>query len=437
MEKMFICAPWWMKNILVSIMGLKLKIKRSGGAVININDYEELEIYHKDQIRNLLNDCLESPYYSSQIKKFGVDVAAENILLELIKLPVIEKNEIRSNVKNIEIPNVKSSIAKTSGTTGSGLVFKTTRYSESSMWSFFTRFRGRIGLKDSKDWCGYFCGRTVKNNRESTGPYWVFNYPGKQIIFSSYHLNKKSVQSYIACLNRKQPPWIHGYPSFLFLLAKLSVEEGLSLNYSPRAITYGSENLKDDQRKVIEGFFNTKGYDLYCQTEGVAMFSECEYGSMHVDEEFSYVEFIPVKDDKYEVVGTSLFNRAFPFLRYRTGDIVELSSKQCECGRTSRIVKNIDGRDEDYIELNDGVKVGRLDHIFKSMTHIIEAQIVQKKDKSVLFRVVKSTDYNDKDEQLLRGEIFSRMSNKIDYEIVYTDKIERTKSGKLRFVVKE
>lgn len=439
MEHFFLKMPFYIKNIIVSIIGFKLRYNRSKVREIKtIRDKADVEKYQKMNLTNVFMNANNSKYYAEVFKNNNVNINGDDIFKELTKLPILDKHTVLSNKDKIEIKRECSFTLKTSGTTGTGLIFKSTRYAESIMWGYFERFRRRIGINEKEMWCGYFCGKTIKSNGDIKPPYWVFNYFGKQILFSNYHLSRDSVKSYIDCLNKHQPEWIHGYPSFLYLLSSLAFEAGLELKYRPKAITFGSESVQSQHKKIIEKFFGTHSFDLYCQTEGVAMFSECELGKMHVDEEFSYVEFLETNHkNKFEVVGTSFFNHAFPFIRYRTGDIVELDDLECKCGLSSRVIKNIDGRKEEYIELKNGSKVGRLDHIFKSMENVVEAQIKQLKNKDIEFNVVKGVGYTERDEKKLNKEITSRLSDNVDYRIIYSEKIQRTESGKLRFVIKE
>jgi hypothetical protein len=69
------------------------------------------------------------------------------------------------------------------------------------------------------------------------------------------------------------------------------------------------------------------------------------------------------------------------------------------------------------------------------MINVKEAQIKQFKNQGVTFYVVKNDNYKNYDEIILQKEIESRLN--IDYKIEYLDKIKRTKSGKLKFVISE
>ncbi|MBU6175839.1 MAG: hypothetical protein KGQ60_18700, partial [Planctomycetes bacterium] len=104
--------------------------------------------------------------------------------------------------------------------------------------------------------------------------------------------------------------------------------------------------------------------------------------------------------------------------------------------RSGRLVDEIDGRKEDYVLLPNGVKVGRLDHIFKDLVHVQESQFRQDRPESVEIRIVKGPGYDAYDQEtLLLSETRKRLGSDIDIKIQYVDRIERTKSGKLRFVI--
>ena len=119
-------------------------------------------------------------------------------------------------------------------------------------------------------------------------------------------------------------------------------------------------------------------------------------------------------------------------LRYDTGDIATLI-----VNNNQKKIISIDGRSEDYITLPNGIKLGRLDHIFKEVSNIIESQIYQKNDFSILIRIVKANNYSEQNEKKLIKEIKKRIGDTTEFKIQYLDKIDRKKSGKLKFVISE
>jgi phenylacetate-CoA ligase len=259
-------------------------------------------------------------------------------------------------------------------------------------------------------------------------------------MFSAYHLKLETARYYVDALRSHAVEWIHGYPSTLSILARFIIDNDLPKAPSVRVITTGAENLSTQQRRVIESAFGVPVFQHYGQAEAVANISECQHGRMHVDEDFSAVEFVQMnpKSNEYKIIGTNWTNTAFPLIRYDTGDIASLSSEACPCGKLGRIVKNIDGRKEDFVQLPSGAQVGRLDHIFKDLVHIREAQIYQKDMSTVTLRIVKGDRYDEFcTESCLRIEAVKRLGSAIKINIEYFNCIEKTGSGKLRFVVSE
>jgi phenylacetate-CoA ligase len=116
-------------------------------------------------------------------------------------------------------------------------------------------------------------------------------------------------------------------------------------------------------------------------------------------------------------------------------DIVSLSDRPCPCGRPGRILTNIDGRKEDYIVLASGARLGRLDHVFKDMVHIREAQLYQERPGELTVRIVPGERYSAAEEERLRRELIMRVGVDTLLSIEYVGRLERSSTGKLRFVV--
>lgn len=325
----------------------------------------------------------------------------------------------------------------TSGTTGAGLRFTATRDAVLEQWAVWWRYRSWHGISPGT-LCAHFGGRSIVSVRQQCGPYWRYNRPGAQILFSSYHLTPNTVHEYVQELRLRRPLWLHGYPSVLSLLAVMVVENKLELGYQPNWITTGAENLLPHQADAITHAFGIRPRQHYGMAEAVANISECECGALHVDEDFAAVEFVPTKDpDIFKVVGTNITNPATPLLRYDTGDIVRMSKLPCGCGRSGRVVEAIDGRCEDYIVLKNGAHLGRMDHIFKDMINVREAQIHQSVSGKLLVRVVPGHSYTVADERRLVQELHQRVGRDTEFKIAYVDTLQRSSTGKLRFITSD
>lgn len=450
-EQIYLKLPIPLQNLACNIEGYRIKRSRydstfmSRLAKANKRTYssrEDLFGYRDAQIRKFIFHCYETvPYYKHLFDERRVKPEYIKGLDDLKILPILTKDEVKANYKDLlstAVPENKHLISHTSGTTGGGLRFATTLESQQEQWVTWWRYRNWHGIA-LETWCAYFGGRSLVPLSQKATPFWRINYPGKQIMFSAYHMNNENMTHYVKYLNQKQPKWLHGYPSLLSLLAGYVLETGKKLNYQVKWITIGAENLLEQQKDLIKEAFGVYPIQHYGMAEGAANISQCEKGNLHVDEDYAAIEFEPnTEGSGFKVIGTNFTNYAFPLLRYDTQDLVNIEDgTSCFCGRHGRIVKTIDGRKEDYVVLRDGTRIGRMDHIFKDLVNINEAQIYQQIPGKIEVRIVKGKEYNASDEKKLHLEIEKRLGKDTQIDFSYVEKLERSKTGKLRFVINE
>ena len=124
---------------------------------------------------------------------------------------------------------------------------------------------------------------------------------------------------------------------------------------------FGAEAFSDKLREKVENGLGIEAFDIYGMTEtgGVGTTGmDCPYHcGIHVWEDQYIVEVLdpltgkPVEEGKQgEITFTSLQRKAMPILRFRTGDLTRVLSRQkCECGRTSLRIDRITGRIDDML----------------------------------------------------------------------------------------
>jgi len=65
-------------------------------------------------------------------------------------------------------------------------------------------------------------------------------------------MNARNMPTYAKELKHSRPPWLHGYPSLLTLLAKYILETEFDIGYQIQWVTIGAENILTHQAKLIE-----------------------------------------------------------------------------------------------------------------------------------------------------------------------------------------
>ncbi len=445
-ERLYQHLPLALQNIAVSVEGWRIArlrynsyFKKQLSQALAREKYnsQRMEEYRRTRLREFIRHAAtQVPYYRQLFRELKICANDIVTLDDLKKLPILTKAKVRSNPAQFVPDNISSLTpmrAHTSGTTGAGLKFFVTRKAHREQWATWWRYRKAHGI-GLKEWCAYFGGRAIVPIGQPAPPYWRVNYPGRQVLFSGYHLGPATALSYIQHLQKLSLRWIHGYPSLLSLLAFYILQWNIKIT-KIKWVTIGAESLLPHQAETIFRAFGVTPIQHYGMAEGVSNISECPGNQLHVDEDFSIVEFVLFQNNVYSIIGTNYLNPAFPLIRYDTGDTAILGENTCSCGRQGRIIRSIDGRVEDYLVAKDGSLLGRMDHLFKNLTHIQEAQIVQNKPGRAILRIVRAPKYSPQDEKELRASITKYVGDKIEIAIQYVEQIEKTAIGKLRLVV--
>ena len=124
---------------------------------------------------------------------------------------------------------------------------------------------------------------------------------------------------------------------------------------------FGAESLTKPMTKRISSELGIEAFNIYGMTEtgGVGTLGcDCaDHSGIHVWEDQYYLEVVdpatkkPLPDGELgELLVTSLTREAIPVLRYKTGDLTRIVSREkCACGRTHVRIDNIAGRTDDML----------------------------------------------------------------------------------------
>lgn len=395
---------------------------------------EKIIEYQNKMLRlSVENAYKQVPYYKKLFDRLQIKPQAIKTIEDLQLLPILKKDAVRGHEEKFVSPSVKFKFkAYTSGTTGTPLNLFRDRFSvnleNAAIWR--QRRWADFGLNDRR---ATLRGDLVTPVDGAEPPFWQFNPGENQLLMSSYHLSDKFIPYYLDKLREFQPAAIEAYPSSVYRLARymqINQEQPIRV----KAVFTSSEMLFDYQREVIEQYFG-KVFDYYGNAERVAFICMCEFGNYHYAMDYSIVEFIPAEDGLCQIVGTTLHNSAMPFIRYATGDLAQMSHENCPCNRPFPIVKKLEGRRDDYVITPSGKWLGRLDLVFKGVSHLIEGQIIQDHLDFVRVLIVPGTDFTDNDEQILSKKLHERLGSEIKIAIEKVESIPRTKQGKYQLVI--
>ncbi|MET0307007.1 MAG: hypothetical protein ABW196_12380 [Solirubrobacterales bacterium] len=158
-------------------------------------------------------------------------------------------------------------------------------------------------------------------------------------------------------LNAFRPEGINTYASIAALLAERQLAGELRI--APRVVGTSGEVLTAEMRERIVAAWGRSPFNYYGASETGLIATECDrHAGLHVFEDQVQLEVV---DDEYRPVPpgepgsrlllTNLFNRTQPLIRYELNDLVAVSPDSCPCGRPLPLLKTVEGRSDDVLEM--------------------------------------------------------------------------------------
>ncbi|MCB0135640.1 MAG: hypothetical protein KDD75_11090, partial [Caldilineaceae bacterium] len=205
----------------------------------------------------------------------------------------------------------------------------------------------------------------------------------------------------VTTLNRYQPQIVVGPPSLLAALAAAR-QDGI-LRIKPQRLIAVAEVLEPQDEQLLHQSFGAPIHQIYQCTEGLLAVS-CAHGQLHIQEDLAALQLEPIPGQRdptepihYTPIVTDLWRTTQPIIRYRLGDLLQLSDQPCPCGCCFRVIIAIEGRAGDlcYATHTDGQRLPlfpatlrRL--VLDSSAAIRDYEIVQQPDDA--FQIYLATD---------------------------------------------
>lgn len=387
----------------------------------------------------LMKHCKENvPYYKE------IDGLNEvRSLKDIMRLPFLTKKIIRGNYINLRATNFPDKYFipnYTSGSTGETLNFFSDIKNamtlgvlmRNNMWT-----KWDIGEKQAMLWGSRYDISKAQKLFNKIKNSFIHN----MLYLSSYDMTEKNMLVYQEKINKCKSQLITGYPTGLFMFSNFLREKRLSI-YRPKGIICSGETLYGYQRKEIESVFGCKVYNRYGCREVGNVAHECEkQDGLHINAEHIIIETIDENGDICkpgelgEIVVTDLDNYAFPFIRYKIGDIGILTDRTCSCGRGLPLLEKVEGRVWDIIVgINNNRLVGTF-WLVRGVSGIEKFQVIQENYGELLLKLVVNKRFNEREKKKLIEKVHVNCGEDMNVIIKIVDKILSTESGKHRFII--
>jgi len=305
-----------------------------------------------------------SAFYRRLFKENGVDVESIKSPEDITKLPFTTKQHLREAypLKMSCVPKERIvRIQMSGGTTGQPVIIPYTREDVEQWKEMLLR-------------AFYIAGITSKDVIQITPAFGLWNGG------FGFHFAADAINAFVIPIGagntRNQIKFMVDFgttvlcatASYPLRIAEIAEEMGYEPSELPvNKMLLGAEPWSDEMRRQIEKTFNARAFDIPGLTEmggvGTVGFECPDRNGLHIWEDNYIVEIVDpetgeVVDDgeEGEVVYTSLNRKAMPLLRYRSGEVSAVASREkCECGIEHMVIKRIRGRTDDMV-IYKGVK---------------------------------------------------------------------------------
>jgi phenylacetate-CoA ligase len=409
--------------------------------------YEELKREQEQQLRKMICYSYENvPYYHRLFNSLNIRPYSIRTVEDLEKLPILTKEMIKANPGDFtptDLSRIKHKELTTGGSTGVPLSYRLSTNDRFLSGALLYRGWGYGGYKLG-DRMIFLAGSSLDiggKNRLSN----IIHGKSRNLKKLPPEMGDDDVRRYVDTINSFGPKFIRGYASAIYAFANSIEANGLSID-SPRAIFTTAEKLIPQMKKKISDVFGCDVFDGYGLNDGGVSAYECpEHSGLHIDMERSVMEGVDkegrrVDQGEGRIVATSLHNYAFPFLRYDTGDLGHFSDEDCTCGRGSRMLKDIIGRETEFLITPDGKYIHGHSFLNTVLTvmgqgnDIAEVQVIQETRRDIVINLVVARTF---DPSKLTGmsEKLRLFSNGWIVKINLVENIKRSEASKYKFIV--
>jgi phenylacetate-CoA ligase len=385
------------------------------------------------------------PYYRNLWK--SLQISPEDIRLpkDLLKIPVLTKNDIRANFSNMRstVPRIGVFSNSTGGSTGQPV--KLLQDQEVVTYAFASQIRSQramgwdIGEKSAYIWGAERDSPHAKiQNRVGL----IFL---RGVWLNAFRMTENRMRSFARILEQHEPKIIIGYASSLHLMARYLLRESIELPHIA-GIQSSAESLFGTQRRDIEKAFKCRVFDKYGSREFGTIAHECKsHSGLHINSDIQHLEF---ERDGEEVGGnesgrilvTSLTNFVMPLIRYDIDDVSSSIGYECSCGRGLPLMEPVKGRTSDIITTPNGnlVHGEYFTHLFYNLDGVKEFQVEQiSRSKLVVRVVIEPAKFKHDAFDKMQLEIHRFIDKDLEMEFQVVDEIPLTRTGKHRFTLSQ
>ena len=336
------------------------------------------------------------PFVGASLRSVGLDPRAIRGVKDLSFLPTTSKADLQeAGIAQVLARNVRADRLldrSTSGSTGERTVVKRTWFEERLLNAFRRRALRAYGLMPNERLAVLSFHRREDPRDDQT----LLRLAQRAGLFRKRVFDALGDPLVVHAVASFQPHVVAGMTS---VIARVADEASSSMHaIRPRFVVTGGELLTEPLRARVAAL-GAPIYDIYGCNEVNIVAWQCPNGGdgYHVCDDAHLVEVLGADGTAVpvggwgEVVVTSLFSYAMPFVRFRLGDLAVRGPDECACGAPYSTLLAVQGRTIDCFPLGDGTSLHPweiLNPIKPHMAWVKQFQLVQCSPDDIELRVV-------------------------------------------------
>ncbi|MGA2989423.1 MAG: hypothetical protein ABSD88_03025 [Candidatus Korobacteraceae bacterium] len=434
---------------------------------------EQLEEMQLRRFRAVLRHAYQlCPYYTKKLKQLGVAPDEIRSLEDVRRIPALSKREVvehgeemidmryrRSLQAGQGSPRVPGQPGQpiplgrfrrrklirnvSSGSTGAPVAFYDDGSISAASWAFELRLRRWYGIEAGAREARM--ARVSADYMPNDRQIWARKRLWHQLMLPGSNLTDKEYALCLRKLREFKPRVLWGYTAALAGLAEYAQRSGEDVSsFSPELAIGWAGPVYEHEEKIIKDVFGCAVSNIYSSREVGHIAAWCPNHTWHVSQEHVLVESNadPAQGELGEIIVTPLSLSPMPFIRYRLGDIGQLASSKCACGRTLQVMQDFLGRTGEIFVTKDGRMItavfwNRIFMVGGQSQFVERFQIVYRRPDQIAIRIVKRNGFAESIEEDIRQILRKNFSPDIHFQFEYVPRIDPQASGKYQVVVNE
>jgi phenylacetate-CoA ligase len=398
--------------------------------------------YQLDKFNNIwIKAHSDIPFYKMWMQKHNLPEKIHSID-ELKNFPTLTKKDIQSNYDLIFDHLHGYKVISTGGSTGEPTKFPTSLKEQEEIYASVYLARSWWGINPLDDMLmlwghSHLFGAGVKGKINQIRR-WLADWLINTQRLNAYDMSIEKIEKHYVKVRMSNPKSIIGYASSIYRLAKYIDDNNLSLGNKSnlKGVVVTSETATKLDIKLIEKVFKVSCINEYGMAEaGVISYSKTTQNNIMI----LWDMFIATKGENNILNITSLYDKKFPLINYKTNDAIDILESY---GSSVLKIKSIDGRRNDEIvllinEVEVEVHSEIFTHIIKSINGIIDFRVVQNKNLSIDIYI------DTQDIVKIQKKFYKNLSlefnsfNKQQFNFHYRRDMPLTIAGKTKWISRE